>query len=249
MDISGKKLVITGGANGIGAVTAARCIELGAQVAIIDLDENGLAIMTQKYPSVKTSCTDISNAPAAASAIDSLWDALGGIDILVNNASVIKNSMLASFGPGGVSAHSVELWDTVISADLNSVFYVTMPVAKRMVQNRTKGLIINVSSICAAGNAGQSAYSAAKAGVNALTVAWAKELGLLGIRVAGVAPGYTDTERTRTSMGESVLADWKSKTPIRRLGKPVEIASAIEFIIQNDFINGTILEVNGGLRL
>jgi len=132
---------------------------------------------------------------------------------------------------------------------LNGVFYMTSHAVRKMVEQRRRGLIINISSICAAGNLGQSAYSASKAAVNALTVTWAKELGPFGIRVAGVAPGFTRTDTTINSMSESVLNDWKSKTPSRRIADPLEIVEGILFIIRNDFFNGRILELDGGLRL
>jgi 3-oxoacyl-[acyl-carrier protein] reductase len=135
----------------------------------------------------------------------------------------------------------------VISTDLNSVFYVTLNVVEKMVLKRTKGVIANISSVCAAGNAGQSAYSAAKAGVNALTAVWAKELSPWGIRVVGIAPGYTDTESTRKVMNDEVLKDLVSRVPLRRLGNVSEIARFILHALTNDFIIGKTIEIDGGL--
>ena len=129
------------------------------------------------------------------------------------------------------------------------MFYVTRSVAEKMVQKRTRGVIVNISSVSAGGNAGQSAYSAAKAGVNALTATWAQELGLLGIRVVGVAPGFTDTDSTHAAVTSDVLRNTIQKVPLRRLGRPQEIAQCVLSVLQNDFITGTTLEIDGGLRL
>ena len=118
-----------------------------------------------------------------------------------------------------------------------------------MVEHRTKGLIINVSSISANGNVGQSAYSAAKAAVNALTVTWSKELGMFGIRSTAIAPGIVDTSSTQRSLSEANIRKWKKNTPLGRLGKLEEISESVKFIIENDFFNGRILEIDGGLKI
>ena len=125
----------------------------------------------------------------------------------------------------------------------------TVNVVEKMILNRTRGVIVNVSSVCASGNSGQSAYSAAKAAVNSLTATWAKELSLMGIRSVAIAPGYTDTETTKQSMSENVLKDWIRKVPLRRLGKVDEISEGIISIIKNDFFNGKVFEIDGGLRI
>jgi 3-oxoacyl-[acyl-carrier protein] reductase len=116
-----------------------------------------------------------------------------------------------------------------------------------MVSKRQKGVIINISSISAKGNAGQSAYSAAKAAINALTVTWSKELGMFGIRCNAIAPGFFDTDSTHQELDESKLKAYQKNTPVGRLGKTDEIVDAIEFIIGNDYYNGSILELDGGL--
>jgi 3-oxoacyl-[acyl-carrier protein] reductase len=141
------------------------------------------------------------------------------------------------------------MWNKVIATNLSSVFYMTVNVAEKMVLSRTKGVIVNIGSVGASGNPGQSPYSASKAAVNALTAVWAKELGPLGIRVACVAPGFTRTNTTITAIGENVLQEWVKKVPIKRLGEISEIVDAILFVIRNDFVNGKIIPVDGGLTL
>ena len=107
--------------------------------------------------------------------------------------------------------------------------------------------VVTISSVSAGGNAGQSAYSAAKAGVNALTAVWAKELGPLGIRVVAVAPGFTETDSTKEAVSETTLREIVKKVPLRRLGRPEEIADGVLSVIRNDFFNGKVLELDGGL--
>ena len=159
------------------------------------------------------------------------------------------NSPLVSFTAEGIKKHDINMWHQVLSVDLNSVFYMSLNVIEKMILNRTQGVIINISSICAAGNAGQCAYSAAKAGVNAFTIALSKELGALGIRVAAIAPGYMMTGTMRQSMVESMLKEHIRKTPLKRFGTSEEIADAALFIIRNDFFNGKILKIDGGMVL
>ena len=120
-------------------------------------------------------------------------------------------------------------------------------VVERMVRSRTRGLIVNISSVMAAGNPGQSAYSAAKAGVEALAVTWARELGGFGIRAVAIAPGFIDTPSTRQGLSPERLEDWVRKTPLRRLGTVEEVARAVVYAAENDFVTGTVLEVAGGL--
>src|SRR5205085_6223330 len=125
----------------------------------------------------------------------------------------------------------------------------TVNVVDRMVSARTRGVVINFSSVAAAGNAGQGAYSAAKAGVNAMTHAWAKELGMLGIRFVSIAPGFIDTPSTRAALRDATLQDWVKRTPLRRLGSVDEVISAVMFAISNEHLTGTNLKIDGGLTI
>ena len=118
-----------------------------------------------------------------------------------------------------------------------------------MIARRCKGVVISISSISASGNPGQSAYSAAKAGVNALTRTWAKELGALGLRFAAIAPGFLDTDSTRSALSEAILTRLQQQIPLRRLGAPETIYQSARQIVENDYITGTVLEVDGGLSI
>jgi 3-oxoacyl-[acyl-carrier protein] reductase len=110
-------------------------------------------------------------------------------------------------------------------------------------------VIVNMSSISARGNAGQSAYAAAKAGVEALTRSWAKELGPLGLRFVAVAPGFIDTPSTRAALSVEILEELKQKTPLRRLGEVANVALAVIYALENDLLTGTVLDVDGGLTI
>jgi 3-oxoacyl-[acyl-carrier protein] reductase len=145
--------------------------------------------------------------------------------------------------------HSLESWRRVIDLNLTAVFTATVAVVDRMVSTRTPGVVINFSSVAAAGNAGQGAYSAAKAGVAAMTRAWSKELGVLGIRFVAIAPGFIDTPSTRAALPEPIMQDWIKRTPLRRLGSVEDVISAIMFVIENKHLTGKVIEVDGGLTL
>jgi len=249
VEIKGKRIIVTGGASGIGKELSLKLLHEDAIVGVFDIDKDALNKIHIDNGDIYCASCDVSNYQQVEKSIDAFCKIHGGIDILVNNASIIHNSLLISLDKGQITKYDVNRWNIVISTNLSSVFYMTSHVVKKMVEQRIRGLIINVSSICSSGNLGQSAYSAAKAGTNALTVTWAKELGLFGIRVAGIAPGFTQTNTTMQSMKENVLNEWKKKTPIRRLASINEIVDGILFIMKNDFYNGRILELDGGLRL
>lgn len=249
MDLAGKNILITGGANGIGRTLVERLSNEDVNIGILDLDKDALERVSEVYPHVHCAVCDVGNPETVKNAVDAFAEKHQAIHVLVNNAGVIFNSPLVRFDKDGVVIHSVEMWDKVIQTDLSAVFYMTAHVVQKMAQKRTRGVVVSISSIAAAGNAGQGAYSAAKAGVNALTVAWAKELSPLGIRFVGIAPGFTKTETTIRSLAQNVLSNWAKQTPVRRLGAPEEIVDAIVFAIRNEFMNGKIIEVDGGLRM
>jgi 3-oxoacyl-[acyl-carrier protein] reductase len=167
--------------------------------------------------------------------------------VLVNNAGLIQSAPLINMLEKNNRVHSAETWQQVLAANLSSVFYVTGHVVDHMLKRHKKGVVINMSSISANGNAGQSAYSAAKSGVNALTRTWAKELGGFGIRFVSIAPGFLDTPSTQKALSEAILTKLKQQIPLRRLGEVEHIYQAVRFIVENDYLNGTVLEVDGGL--
>jgi 3-oxoacyl-[acyl-carrier protein] reductase len=249
MDTKGKNVIVTGGASGFGLEIVKRFCNQGSTVAVLDIDKDKLMTLEENYPSVFCFTCDVSQADQVVNAINKIYDQLGDIDILINNAGIMKSAPLVNILERENRRHSIELWHQVISVNLDSVFYLTANVSDRMLRSRRKGVIVNVSSIAARGNAGQSAYSASKAGVEALTKVWAKELSPFGIRCAAVAPGFSDTQGTSDALEEQMLSRWVSQVPLRRLGTTEEVVDAIFFIIANDFYNGKILQIDGGLLI
>lgn len=192
---------------------------------------------------------DLTDAAATEAAIVAFHERFGAFDAVVNCAGLIANSPLISFADGRLVHHDPALWDRVLTSCLSSAFYVTACTVARMASSAKKGVIINISSVCSRGNPGQVAYSAAKAGMNGMTFALAKELGPLGIRVVAVAPGYFDTASTRDHVPAAKLKEIRTAVPLKRLGRLEEIASTVRFILANEYVNGTVIDVHGGLSL
>lgn len=247
MEVRGKKVMLTGGVRGLGRRMVEKLVAKGAEVTVLDLDAPGLEDLRRQEGSVNCLQCDVSDYEQVVAATTRFHDQQGAVDVLINNAGILYSAPLVRVGPSGVEKHDVSDWHKVLAADLNSVFYVTACVVEKMITTRTRGVVVNISSVSASGNAGQSAYSAAKAGVNALTATWAKELSLMGIRVVAVAPGFTETESTRQALSESVLKETIKRVPLRRLGSPDEIADGVLHVIENDFFNGKVFELDGGL--
>jgi 3-oxoacyl-[acyl-carrier protein] reductase len=247
MDLRGKKVIVTGGVRGLGRATVEALIAKEAIVTVFDVNATGLSELCRLYPALNGVECDISNYEQVVEATSRYHTEFKSADVLINNAGILYSAPLVRLAPTGIEKHDVAMWNKTLATNLSSVFYMTACIVEKMVVTRTKGVIVNISSISAAGNAGQSAYSAAKAGVNALTATWAKELGALGIRVVAVSPGFTDTESTKEALNESVLQEIVKRVPLRRLGKPQEVAAGIISVIENNFFNGKVYELDGGL--
>lgn len=246
MELEGAVALVTGGAKGLGLVIATHLQEQGAKVIVADLDTEALAVLPMQMEGYVLDVTRLDDAKTVAKG---LVEQHGHIDILVNNAGVIYSEpMVNIMNPSGMM-HDYERFRKSITANLDSVFIMTSAVVEQMVMRRTKGVIVNISSISACGNEGQTAYSAAKAGVNAMTVTWSKELGRLGIRCNAVAPGFIDTDSTHNALNGSIVKHILANTPLRRLGSAIEVAKAVSTLIDNDFMNGVVLDVNGGLTI
>jgi 3-oxoacyl-[acyl-carrier protein] reductase len=245
LDLSGKHIIVTGGVKGLGRAMVDKLVSLESVVTVFDVDVEGFASL----PDVQCVACDVTNYEQVTAKVEEFFNQHGAPDVLINNAGILYSEPLIRIAETGIQLHDRESWDRVLRTNLSSVFYMTSNVVARMVATRTKGVIVNIGSVSAAGNPGASAYSAAKAGVHALTHAWARELGPMGIRVIAVAPGFMDTDSAHAATSEAALRETIKRVPLRRLGKTAEVADAVVAVIENDFFNGKVFELDGGLSL
>ncbi len=248
MKIAGARILLTGGGAGIGRFLTDRLLTEAAEVCVLELDEERCAELREASAGrIKAWRCDVSDPDAVDAVLQAVFSSGFEPDVLINNAGVIHSEPLVNMLSRGDKVHSRESWRRVLATDLDSVFFVTSRVVDHMLAKRAKGVVISISSISANGNPGQSAYSAAKAGVNALTKVWSKELGAMGLRFAAIAPGFFDTPSTRAALSEATVARLQQQIPLRRLGALESIYQSVRHVIENDYLTGTILEVDGGL--
>jgi 3-oxoacyl-[acyl-carrier protein] reductase len=241
-----KNAIITGGASGLGLEIANRLNERGLRCIVFDCNKQHLANLPSYllgYP------LDVTVEAEVVGAVQHVLDTYGSVDVLVNNAGAIFSRPLINLMDPERHRHDYQAFKRNTDVNLNSVFLVSSVVIESMVLRRIPGVIINISSVSACGNAGQSAYSAAKAGVEALTKVWAKELGIFGIRAVALAPGFMDTPSTRSALSQQKLAELSKMTPLRRLGMPSDVAEGVLFALDCDYLTGTTIEIHGGIVL
>ncbi len=253
MDVRGKTILVTGAGRGIGRSLATHFAGKGANLALLDRNAEDVA-QTESHCTelgivARSYIADAANEDSVVGTMDQVSHDFGRLDGLINNAGIVRDAMLIKVKDGQVIGKmTLEQWQSVIDVNLTGVFLCAREAAQRMISHSAGGVIVNVSSISKAGNAGQTNYSAAKAGVAAMTVVWAKELARYNIRVGAVAPGFIRTPMVE-SMKPDALAKMTSPIPLGRLGEPAEIAHAVGFIFENDLFTGRCLEVDAGLRL
>jgi 3-oxoacyl-[acyl-carrier protein] reductase len=246
--LENRTAVVTGAAGSLGRAIALGLRKRGCRVIALDLDHAALAVLASEN-GIHTVACDLLDATATERCIEEVWEQHGPVSILVNAVGLIHSAPLVNIAARTDRRHSLEAWRRVIDLNLTAVFSATVNVVDRMAATRTRGVVINFSSIAAAGNAGQGAYAAAKAGVIAMTKAWSKELGILGIRFVAIAPGFIDTPSTRSALQEPIVQDWIKRTPLRRLGSVEDVISAVMFAIENEHLTGKVVEIDGGLTL
>jgi 3-oxoacyl-[acyl-carrier protein] reductase len=244
--LEGKTALITGAARGIGKSIALVFARAGANVAFSDLVLNEATQTLENEISelgikVKAYASDASSFIDSEKLINEVITDFGQIDILVNNAGITKDNLLLRMNEAD--------WDIVMKINLKSVFNLTKSVQKIMLKQRS-GSIINMSSVVGvAGNAGQSNYSASKAGIIGFTKSMAQELGSRNIRCNAIAPGFIETEMTH-NLPEAAKTKWLEDIPLKRAGTPEDVANAALFLASDlsTYINGQVINVCGGMN-
>lgn len=236
-----KVALVTGASRGIGRACAIELAKAGYDVAISFAGNEEAANKTINdlkalNVNAKAYKFDVADKEACANAVEEVLKDFGKVDVLVNNAGITRDGLFMRM--------SAENWEAVINTNLNSAFYMTNPVIKTMIKQRS-GCIVNMSSISGLmGNPGQANYSTAKAGLVGFTKSLAKELGSRNIRVNAIAPGFIQTDMTKDLDTEKIT----EHIPLRRLGQPEDIAKTVKFLAEDaPYITGQVIGVDGGL--
>ena len=244
--LEGKTAIVTGASRGIGKAIAITLAKEGANIVFTDLVYDDIAKEVEKEllsygVKAKAYASDASKFDDSQKLIDNILKEFGQIDILVNNAGITRDNLLMRM--------SEEQWDMVLNINLKSVFNMTKAVIRPMMKAKA-GSIINISSVVGVGgNAGQSNYSASKAGMIGFTKSMAKELGSRNIRSNALAPGFIETEMTKT-LPEDVVKGWYEKIPLKRGGSSEEVAKVVLFLASDlaSYVNGQVISVCGGMQ-
>ena len=254
MQLSSLKIIITGAAQGMGAHFARRIAEAGGQVAAGDVKEdllNGLAEECKGLPGkVHVKKLDVSSESDIGSFVDWAHGAMGGLNGLINNAGILRDGLLVKKDKttGAITKLSKENWDAVIGVNLTGASLMVRDTVAKMAATDSKGVVVNMSSVARHGNRGQSNYTSAKAALAANTVTWAREFAAFGIRVGTVAPGMVETPMTQ-GMNQKARDALVTNIPVGRIGLPEDLWLAVKFVIECDYFNGRVIDVDGGLSM
>lgn len=255
MELKDKVIVITGGGRGLGRSMALELAQKGAKLALADLDQEGLdetvGLCMEHGVEARGYIANVADEDSVVKLFSDVAADFGAINGLINNAGVTRDGLFLKVDRETgkvVKKMSMDQWNLVIDVNLTGTFLCGREAAAQMIDLGCEGCIINISSISRHGNMGQTNYTATKAGVEAMAVTWAKELARYGIRATSIAPGYIGTEMVM-SMKPEALEKIAAGIPAKRLGKPQEIANTVAFILENDYVNGRCIEVDGALRI
>ncbi|MFD3925766.1 3-oxoacyl-ACP reductase FabG [Streptomyces sp. NPDC058614] len=241
--------IVTGAARGIGAGVARRLADDGYAVAVLDLTEDAGAEVVAEIEKAGGRAlavgVDVSDEQAVQVGVERVAAELGAPTVLVNNAGVTRDNMLFKMG--------VDDWDAVLNVHLRGAFLMSRAAQKYMTQEKW-GRIVNLSSIAALGNRGQTNYSAAKAGLQGFTKTLAIELGKFGVTANAIAPGFIETDMTRTTADrlgipfDDFVKGAASKIPVGRVGQPEDIAHLVSYLVSEGagFVSGQVVYVAGG---
>jgi len=246
MKLSERVAIVTAAGRGIGAAIARKLAENGAKVALVDINENDLKARVEEIEknggTAKYFLCDVSDWEQVNQTVEQVNKLWGRIDILVNNAGITKDNLILRMTP--------EDWDAVMRVNLKGAFLFTKAVVRPMMRNKY-GKIVNISSVVGIfGNAGQANYSASKAGLIGFTKSVAKEFAKKGIRCNAVAPGFIETDMTK-SLPEDVKNTFITNTPLGYPGSPDDVADVVVFLCspESDYITGEIIRVDGGMAM
>jgi len=248
MELSDLRIIVTGGAQGMGAHFATRLHEAGAKVAAGDVNEAGLAALPA---GIERRRLDVTSEADVAAFVAWAAERLGGLNGLVNNAGILRDGLLVKRdkATGEVTTLAKADWDAVIGVNLTGATLMAREVVAWMARAGARpGVIVNISSIARHGNRGQSNYVAAKAALAANTVTWAREFAAFGVRVGAVAPGMIETPMTR-GMNQKARDALVAAVPVGRVGLPEDIWKAVRFVLECDYFDGRCVDVDGGLGL
>ncbi len=248
MQLKDLKVIVTGGAQGMGAHFATRLMEAGAQVAVGDVNEERLA----ELPSaIHRRRLDVSKEEECVAFVQWAHEVMGGLNGLVNNAGILRDSLLVKKDrtTGEVKKLSTADWNAVVAVNLTGATFMVREVVAKMVQtDQRPGVVVNMSSIARHGNRGQSNYVSAKAALAANTFTWAREFAPFGIRVGAVAPGMVETPMTQ-GMNQKARDALVANIPVGRIGLPEDLWVAVKFVLECDYFNGRTIDVDGGLTM
>ena len=253
MDINGAGILITGGAGAFGRSFAFDLAAKGARILVCDLSKEALNAIKeeaqQKKVSIDTFQADVTQEGDIENLFRAFMDQFGQVDVVINNAGIAEDGLLIKEKGGNYEKFPLIRWQRGLDVNLTGVFLCGREAAFHMIRQGTGGVIINISSISRHGNFIQSNYSATKAAIVALTVVWAKELSRYGIRSVALAPGYIDSPLTGNIPEEIMSRTVSSQIPLGRLGEISEVTRTICFAIENDYLNGRVIDLDGGLRI
>jgi 3-oxoacyl-[acyl-carrier protein] reductase len=248
MQLKDLKVIVTGGAQGMGAHFATRLLEAGAQVAVGDVNEEKLAALPG---AIHRRRLDVANEEDCASFVKWAHERMGGLNGLINNAGILRDGLLVKKdrNTGEVKTLSTADWNAVIGVNLTGATLMVREVVAQMArEDQRPGVIVNMSSIARHGNRGQTNYVSAKAALAANTVTWSREFAPFGIRVGAVAPGMIETPMTQ-GMNQKARDALVAHIPVGRIGEPEDIWLAVKFVLECDYFNGRTIDVDGGLNM
>ena len=255
MQLTTAKALVTGGGSGMGRNFVLNFAKAGADVAFCDVNEDAIAeteaLAADCAGTVRGFVANVADEEAVEGLIKDAAAALGGLNVLVNNAGIFRDGLLVKKDreTGAIKKMSLKNWNMVLAVDLTGPFLCTREFAAHCIENNEDaGVVVNISSIARHGNVGQSNYSAAKAGLIADTKLWAVELARHKIRTGAVAPGFIDTPILQ-GMRPEVLEKMLRNVPLRRAGQADEIFAAVRFIVECEYFTGRCIDVDGGLTL